>query len=210
MADDDLFGFFNELKEVKPPVEGEAGGGGGKEEGQQHIGPVSPPGTTGKRARGKRGSTEKDAGQCCVSLFVYGKEESNHHPIIIVIPSHPSLPRPPPNTPSQQDEDDAEADTHEIGPAMPPAYHPVFKKAKAVAAAKPLLYEPPSIGPAEPPPSHYQQQQVFAPPRPCLPTRTNSRHPPPLLPTLPPPLLPTNPTWHPIPEQQQQQHLLPR
>lgn len=47
---------------------------------------------------------------------------------------------------------------------MPPAHHPVFKKAKAVAA-KPLLYDPPSIGPAEPPPSHYQhhlQQQVFA------------------------------------------------
>lgn len=57
MADDDLFGFFNELKEVKPPAEEEAGGGGGggKDEGVQHIGPANPPGGTGKRARGKGG-----------------------------------------------------------------------------------------------------------------------------------------------------------
>jgi len=66
MADDDLFGFFNELKEVKPPPEEEEAGGGGKGGGeQQHIGPASPPGATGKRARGKKGLEDKDAGGCC-------------------------------------------------------------------------------------------------------------------------------------------------
>ncbi len=62
MVDDDLFGFFNELKEVKPPVEEEAAGGGGgsNDEGVQHIGPATPPGANGKRARGKGDFQEKD------------------------------------------------------------------------------------------------------------------------------------------------------
>ncbi len=67
MADDDLFGFFNELKEVKPPAEEEEEEAGGGREGgeQQHISPASPPGGTGKHARGNRGLEKKDAGGRC-------------------------------------------------------------------------------------------------------------------------------------------------
>lgn len=105
MADDDLFGFFNELKEVKPPVleEYEAAPGGGGKEGQQHIGPASPPGATGKRARGKRGCKGKVPGGA-VGLCDKGGQTGNPSssssslsPLLTPLPLPPLLIPPPHN-----------------------------------------------------------------------------------------------------------------
>lgn len=85
--------------------------------------------------------------------------------IIILLSSTLCAPHTQPSTRTTTEEE-AEYNpfANEIGPAMPPANHPTFKEAKAVAA-KPLLYDPPSLGPVEPSTQYQQQpQQAFAPP----------------------------------------------